>query len=215
MKPQKMLNFFLVVFVFYFAFIEGVEAAPYVVKKGDCLWTIAQKHHVTVKDLQAINNLQGKTLIYPGQLLQLLGNTKDAKIFKVKNVTNTPSRKEVAGVIASAKRYLGVTYKYGGIKPETGFDCSGFIQYVYKLHGINLPRTAAAQAKSGKRVLKKDLLAGDLVFFVTKSGGQVDHIGLYVGNGSFIHASSNLGITLTSLQNAWYVPRYAGACRII
>jgi len=86
-------------------------------------------------------------------------------------------------VVKVAERYKGSTYRYGGMSPNSGFDCSGFTKYVYSKFGISLPHSAAAQGKVGHRVSKAKAKAGDLVI---TSGGS--HVGIYVGNGKFIDA---------------------------
>ncbi|MDL2316966.1 NlpC/P60 family protein [Desulfovibrio sp. OttesenSCG-928-A18] len=87
----------------------------------------------------------------------------------------------------AAQKYLGVKYKWGGTTPA-GFDCSGFVYYVYKEHGITIPRTSREQAKAGKAVAKKDVLPGDLVFFGPRASGPVDHVGIYIGSDTYVHA---------------------------
>lgn len=89
-------------------------------------------------------------------------------------------------VIDIAKQYIGVKYVYGGTTPN-GFDCSGLVQYVYRQMGVSLYRVAADQAKNGIYVAKEDLQPGDLVFF-KKPGRAIHHVGLYVGNGNYLHA---------------------------
>ena len=89
-------------------------------------------------------------------------------------------------VIDLAKQYIGVRYVYGGTTPN-GFDCSGFVQYVYRQMGVKLNRVAEDQAKNGVYVAKEDLKPGDMVFF-KKPGRAIHHVGLYVGNGMYIHA---------------------------
>jgi cell wall-associated NlpC family hydrolase len=118
-------------------------------------------------------------------------------------------------VIAYAKRYLGCNYVYGGSSPS-GFDCSGFAQYVFKHVGISLDRTAASQSKQGRWVSKNDLIAGDLVFFDTNGGhNDINHVGIYVGNGKFIHASSpRYGVLITALSESYYERSYMTARRV-
>jgi cell wall-associated NlpC family hydrolase len=87
-------------------------------------------------------------------------------------------------IVAIAARYLGTPYKYGGTSPQTGFDCSGFVQYVYQQAGITLPRTSMTQQQIGRRVSMNALLPGDLVF----RGYPAYHVGIYVGNGQAIHS---------------------------
>ncbi len=89
-------------------------------------------------------------------------------------------------VVELAKQYIGVRYVYGGTNPN-GFDCSGLVQYVYRQMGVTLNRVAADQAKNGIFVAKEDLMPGDLVFF-KKAGRAIHHVGIYVGNGYYLHA---------------------------
>ena len=119
---------------------------------------------------------------------------------------NPPQPK--ANILETAKQFLGVPYIYGGSDPS-GFDCSGFVQYVYGLHGIKLPRVAADQEKTGTRV--DSPAVGDLVFFA--ENGSVVHVGIYAGNNTFIHANRKQGVIFTSLDQQWYKERYVGANR--
>ena len=118
-----------------------------------------------------------------------------------------------SAVIATAKKYIGVPYVWGGSTPS-GFDCSGFVQYVFNAHGISLPRTSKQQYGVGAYVAKANLKAGDLVFFDTEGNG-VSHLGIYIGNNQFIHASTSKGVTITSLSNTYWAPKYYGAKRIL
>ena len=117
-------------------------------------------------------------------------------------------------VLSIAYSLEGTPYVRGGSTPK-GFDCSGFTCYVFRLGaGVSLPRTSSAQATVGKAVSKDNLEPGDIVYFNT-NGRSVSHVGVYVGNNSFIHASYTKGITVTSLSNSYYIPRYLGARRIL
>ncbi len=116
-------------------------------------------------------------------------------------------------LIATAKKYLGVPYVFGGTTPS-GFDCSGFIQYVFKQNGLQLPRLADEQYKLGKSVKQKDLRAGDLVFFTTYEPGA-SHVGIYIGNGQFLHTSSSKGVRVDNLDNVYWAPRYYGGKQIV
>lgn len=117
------------------------------------------------------------------------------------------------GIVNFAQQFLGVPYVWGGSSPK-GFDCSGFVQYVYANQGVHLPRTADIQATAGRPIAKADLQPGDLVFF---AGDYVNisHVGIYVGNGRMIHASTSQGIAYDSLSRDYRVAHYVGACRVI
>lgn len=118
-----------------------------------------------------------------------------------------------AQIVATGKKYLGVPYVFGGTTPS-GFDCSGFLQYVFKQHGFNIPRLADEQYKLGKAAQTAQLEPGDLVFFSTYEPGA-SHCGIYVGDGNFMHASSSKGIRVDSLSNDYWRPRYLGGRKII
>ncbi|NPV92284.1 MAG: C40 family peptidase [Firmicutes bacterium] len=120
--------------------------------------------------------------------------------------TPTPSRAasgSSSGVLATAKKYMGVRYVYGGESPS-GFDCSGFTQYVFDKSGVDLPRTASDQASVGVKVSRSELAPGDLVFFHTGGSSSINHVGIYAGSNQFIHASRTKGITLTSMDDSYY-----------
>lgn len=122
-----------------------------------------------------------------------------------------------AQVVLFAKEFLGVKYKLGGASPS-GFDCSGFVWYVYNHFGIKLNRVASDQAKHGTKVAKSELLPGDLVFFTSPGNKNgIGHVGIYVGNGSFIHSSSGSSpkVIISDLTKGNYYDRYVTARRIL
>lgn len=120
----------------------------------------------------------------------------------------------VMKIISYAKKYLGVNYRFGRSSSKA-FDCSGFTMFIFRAAGIHLPHSAAGQANLGLSVEKSKLKPGDLVFFETYKPG-ISHVGMYIGNGHFIHASSGKGeVTITRLADAYYVKRYRGSTRII
>ncbi|MCX7904789.1 MAG: C40 family peptidase [Caloramator sp.] len=139
--------------------------------------------------------------------------------FKVNASTNDARNNRQAisrgpQLVSYAKRFLGVRYKWSGQSPS-GFDCSGFTSYIYKLFGIELPHSSYGQFISGQKISKSQLLPGDLVFFQTSKRG-ISHVGIYIGNGKFIHASSGAGyVTITSLNEPYYSKRYRGAVRVL
>jgi peptidoglycan DL-endopeptidase LytE len=113
----------------------------------------------------------------------------------------------------TALRYLGVPYEWGG-ESLSGVDCSGFVQAVFRHNGIELPRTADAQFEVGHRVTLGGLEPGDLVFFQTYAEGA-SHVGIYLGDGRFVHASASDGVRVDSLSEDYYSSRYIGARRTI
>jgi len=117
-------------------------------------------------------------------------------------------------IVRTASRYQGVRYRWGG-SSRSGFDCSGFTRYIYRHKaGIDLPHSASAQFRQGTPVSREDLRPGDLVFFQTYRRGA-SHVGIYIGNGKFIHASSARGrVRVDSLDEGYYRQRYLGARRI-
>lgn len=120
-------------------------------------------------------------------------------------------------LLEDAKYYKGGKYVWGGTTPE-GFDCSGYVQYLYKKHNINLPRTAWAQSKKGVSIKKGDLQKGDLLFFLTdkKRGIPVTHVGIYIGNGNFIHAASKKkGIIISPITHGSYAKCFVKATRVM
>ena len=116
----------------------------------------------------------------------------------------------VSLVVTTSQKYIGAPYAPGGVSPS-GFDSSGFIQYVFKQHGISLPRSTADQFKMGTAV--KDLVSGDLVFFNT-SGSGVSHVGIYIGNGRFISTTVNKGVKIDHLEDSYWAPRFMGGKRL-
>ena len=138
-------------------------------------------------------------------------------VSKLKNSSNyiTSSQKTLAdALIATAKKYIGVKYIWGGSSPS-GFDCSGFVQYVFKQHGIFLNRTVVTQYQHGYAVSRSNLQPGDLVFFQNTYTTGLSHIGIYIGNGEFIHASSSQGVTISQLSNSYWNTHYHSARRVL
>jgi len=116
-----------------------------------------------------------------------------------------------AGLTRSAMRFIGVPYAFGGTS-ASGFDCSGYVQHVFAMLGVHLPRTADAQYGVGQKVAQIE--PGDLVFFQTYSPGP-SHVGIYVGNGNFVHSSSSRGVTVSALRESYWSARYLGAKRVL
>jgi len=143
--------------------------------------------------------------------------TSETKAQEQKNNTNTAtqvSSSKGEQVIAYAKNYLGCRYVYGGSGPSV-FDCSGFTMYVYKHFGYSMGHSAVTQAYLGTYVPRSNLQPGDLIIFNNQANKSIGHVGMYVGGGNFIHASSGSGkIIISPLSNAYYNSRYVTARRI-
>ncbi len=122
---------------------------------------------------------------------------------------------EASAILQTAATYRGTPYRYGR-SDRNGTDCSGYTTQVFRKHGVKLPRTSSEQSKVGQKVDKTGLKEGDLVFFKTTRGRRVGHVGIYVGNGKFIHASSGGGkVQVNSLNDGYYNRRFVGARRVV
>ena len=118
-------------------------------------------------------------------------------------------------LVDEARKWLGTRYRYGG-DSRKGTDCSGMTMQVYKkITGIKLPRDSRSQQSFTKRIKRTDLTPGDLVFFASKAGGsRVGHVGIYIGGGEFIHASSSRGVIISSLDERYYTSHFHSAGRV-
>ena len=141
-------------------------------------------------------------------------NPKSSESKYLKGYTPKTALELKSQLMAVAKKYIGVTYVWGGTTPK-GFDCSGLVQYVFKAHGITLPRTSKEQWTVGTAISKSQLKVGDLVFFANTYTTGVSHVGIYVGNNQFIHASSSQGVTISSLSNSYWAAHYHGCRRVL
>jgi hypothetical protein len=139
----------------------------------------------------------------------LIISPKDYHQGKEERKDNDSLRKDI---VLSAESFLGVPYYWSGISDETGFDCSGLVMAVYKLNGIDLPRTSGEQWSSGNPVAYKQLSEGDLVFFSIKEKGKISHVGIYVGEDKFIHApGKGKKIKMDVLSSDYFQSHYVGA----
>lgn len=120
-----------------------------------------------------------------------------------------------SGVAADAYNYIGYRYVYGTAGPNT-FDCSGFTSFLYKKYGVSLPRSSNSQGYFGVYVEKENLLPGDILCFSNRKDRRINHVGVYVGNGQFIHASTSIrGVVIDSLSENYYVNHYISARRVV
>lgn len=118
-------------------------------------------------------------------------------------------------LVKRAEQYQGVRYKYGGTSPQTGFDCSGFVGFVYKQYGVDLPRDSRSQLKSLKAIKSNELKPGDLVFYKVSTSPTGSHAAIYIGNGRIIHASPRAHkVVIADMHDSYFTKRYVGAGRI-
>lgn len=195
------------------------------VKRGETLSHIAMLHKTSVKEIAKANGLDNKSLIKQGNTLIIPtksiahNSTWKSNYFKSIDIpTNNPRCEKVAKVEKIAKSKLGKKYVWGASGNGNTYDCSSFTQHVYKKLGINIPRTSRVQSKYGKYVKRDELKKGDLIFFDTskKRKGYVNHVGIYLGNNKFIHASSaKKKVVVSKLEKNFYSARYKGARRLI
>lgn len=198
-------------------------AKQYIVQHGDSLFDIARAHHTTIYQLKLANNLK-TNVIQPGQRLKIPTKVtaKETEPIRekapVKKTTNITAVR--TNIIAQAKKYIGASYKYGATLGEAPrvFDCSSYTMLVFQKNGVSLPRTSREQASKGTYV--QQLQQGDLLFFTdpsTYSDGRVGHVGIYMADGSMIHASSSKGVSITKnvLSNPYWGKHYLFAKRVI
>ena len=126
-------------------------------------------------------------------------------------IRNTGRGNLRAELVDTARRFIGIPYRWGGTTAENGFDCSGLTMVSYRLNGLDLPRVSRSQFRAGRQVAKNDLRPGDLVFFATKGGRRVTHVGMYAGNDRFIHAPRpGKKVREEKLSNDFFARTYVG-----
>lgn len=166
---------------------------------GDTVTAIARSLGVTVADLAHTNQLADPSFTHPSE-------TSSA-------ATSAAPVGRLAGVVAIAQKYLGAPYAWGGTSPG-GFDCSGFVWFVYHQAGIPLPRDLWGQLQAGPRVSRLSLEPGDLVFFANTYQSGLSHVGIYLGAEHFIHAEDyGTGVVISSLANSYWGGSYFAASR--
>lgn len=204
------------------------DSIYYKVKKGDTLINIASIYNITVKELKDLNELKGtrikigQTLVIPDyseieeyQYLEPANTSPTVETSYYKNrYKNNIHHKFKGRLISVAKTFLGAPYRFGGNSTSTGIDCSGYVKKVFSILDVDLPRTAREIFTVGRYVAKAELEVGDLVFFRTYAH-YPSHVGIYLGDDKFIHASSKSRmVTIDDLNLNYYKRRYIGAKRV-
>ena len=215
----------------------------YTVRKGDTLSKIARKTQLPIKKIMALNNIRQKS-IRPGQKLLLAKSTRipdriseneavedddnslaDDDEEDIASADESPelikkeellgkwnSPDEVQLFVKVATGFLGAPYRFGGSSLK-GIDCSSFVQKIYRIFDITLPRNAREQSKVGISIAREQLTEGDLVFSHTKR--SLGHVGIYIGNNEFVHASSRRKVVrIDSLDTPYYQKRFQRAVRV-
>ena len=216
--------------------IRSAEARTYVVRKGDTLWQIGQRFGRRTEDLARINGL-GRQGLKAGQKLYLddvsagrqagVASAEPAecrideeKVYEELRALSEVDQEDPEPVTAKdrvirvAQRMLDIPYRFGGTTLR-GIDCSAYVQKVFRFLNIPLPRTAREQFHHGEDVTRDELATGDLVFFRTYARFP-SHVGIYLGNNQFIHASSvDKKVTIDSLETPYYSKRFIGGRRLV
>lgn len=208
--------------------VKRTEPRAYIVKKGDNISKIAKKFNVSADELMELNELESDEL-KAGQkilleewvehpdtnnyvILSQARLSEDIKTLSESQELNSLGMQD--RLILFAKKMLNIPYRFGG-STFMGIDCSGYVQKVFGFLDVSLPRTAREQFHFGEPVSKEELSMGDLVFFRTYASFP-SHVGIYLGNNLFIHASSkNRKVSIDSLDTPYYIKRFIGAKRLL
>jgi peptidoglycan endopeptidase LytE len=202
------------------------------VKKGESLSTIAKKHNLALNDLKELNDLKRKR-VKTGQVLRLRLEEDDDDFGSEQGEYDgvwTARQNDVTAyvqgsgflageksrelVARAAKSFLGFRYTRGG-SSVNGMDCSSYVQRVYRIFGVDLPRTAREQFQIGYDVARNALKVGDLVFFKRTQARQPTHVGIYLGDNQFIHTSQKKKqVEIESTESGYFKSRFVGAKRI-
>ncbi|PFJ24688.1 peptidoglycan-binding protein [Bacillus thuringiensis] len=169
----------------------------------------------SVIQFQSDKGLSADGIVGPNTKVAIANALNGTSVNNPSTQVQNPSSSKAEAIISTAKKYLGVPYVWGGTSPS-GFDCSGFVYYVFRQHGINnLPRVSYDMFNVGTSVNKSDLRAGDLVYFKNTYREGISHVGIYIGDGQFIQASSgDEKVKISNLSGSYYIQHYAGAKRV-
>ncbi len=193
----------------------------YRAKRGDTVDKLALKFNVDREEIVEANDLGASGKLKPGKVVLIPRPSAEEReeYVSLSTVTLKPwkSGDEKYMLVKVAKSFMGAPYRYGG-ETVRGLDCSAYVKKIYDIFDVQLPRSAREQFHYGSKVSKDDLAVGDLVFFRTKRYVKYPtHVGIYIGDGNFIHSSSNhnkLGVKIDSLSSEFYTRTYTGAVRV-
>lgn len=216
----------MIVLVLFLALAASVHASAAVVQEGDWGQDVSEIQAklsamgysagpadgdfgaatvAAVKAFQKDKGLEADGVVGPSTYRMLVG--RDIP------VSRGGSTAAVRRVVETAMRYVGVPYYFGGTTPD-GFDCSGFVRYVFARSGVDLPRMADEQYELGQPVAMSRLQPGDTVYFSTYTSG-ISHVGIYLGDGKFISSTSSRGVIIDRLDSGYWGSRYMGARRFL
>lgn len=208
--------------------IRPAEPNVHIVKKDETIRSIAARYNVSPEELMEINEVTSETLnvgqkLYLSQEQPAMAKMEDIEILKrtmeeeIKTVSESDELSEKPlqdKIIVFAKKLLNIPYKFGG-NSILGIDCSAYVKKVYGFLGIDLPRTAREQFNKGEAIEKEELSIGDLVFFRTYASFP-SHVGIYLGNNLFIHASEKgKKVRVDNLDAPYFIKRFIGAKRLL
>jgi peptidoglycan endopeptidase LytE len=197
------------------------EFVEYKVKRGDTVKKVAMKFGIEKGDiLESNSNVSRRLSLGRVLLIPRIGESETRDdIVDLPTGTLRPWKtdEERYMLVKVAKSFMGAPYLYGG-ESVRGLDCSAFVKKIYDIFDVQLPRVARDQYKAGPRISREELSVGDLVFFKTKKYAKYPtHVGIYIGEGNFIHSSSGhakIGVKIDSLQTDFYNRAYIGAARV-
>jgi peptidoglycan endopeptidase LytE len=185
-------------------------ANTYIIKSGDTLSSVANRHGVTLNNLLAANPaIKNANRISIGQVISIPGASQTAP------GTGASWEAKADAIIETGKKYLGAVYLYGASTNRTdAFDCSSYTVRVFSENGINLPRTSAQQGNVGTEIPLSQIRKGDLVFFDTEGDGVINHVSIVMDSNTLLHAATNTGVAFAS-YNTYWKPRAVKAVRVL
>ena len=208
--------------------VKSAGPKTYTVKKGDNIWKIAKKYNIDAEELMELNEMDSPSL-KTGQKLyleedqsviaelqnhEILTKNMEEELKKMPESDEFAQKSVREKLTLFAKKLINIPYKFGG-NSILGIDCSAYVKKVYGLLGMDLPRTAREQFNEGEAIEKEELSIGDLVFFKTYASFP-SHVGIYLGNDLFIHASEKgKKVKVDNLEAPYFLKRFIGAKRLL